>query len=213
MDSAIVKATLQAVVLSATSNILAQVISAYRTNTTPQFDLKPILQFVVYTILNTPPNFLWQQWLEEAYPSSKPSPDAHSQSSAPQTAVEKDSGQGLTTEDVKIKAMQAKEKAKEKSQGINWHSAAMKFMLDQTVGALANTVMFIAGIGMLKGHNGSQIFGAIQNDFVPIWLAGCKLWPAVSVLSFTVIPADQRILFGNIVGVAWGIYLSLMAAG
>lgn len=39
--------------------------------------------------------------------------------------------------------------------------------------------------------------------------AGWSLWPAVSLLSFTVIPPQQRIVFGSIVGLAWGVYLSL----
>lgn len=48
-------------------------------------------------------------------------------------------------------------------------------------------------------------------DCFPLMLAGYKLWPFVSLLSFTVIPAQQRIVFGNLVGVAWGIFLSLFA--
>lgn len=43
--------------------------------------------------------------------------------------------------------------------------------------------------------------------------AGYKLWPIVSLLNFTVIPFDYRIIFGGIVGVAWGIFLSLFASG
>ena len=43
-------------------------------------------------------------------------------------------------------------------------------------------------------------------------LAGLKLWPFVSILNFTVVPADQRLLVGNLFGVVWGVYLSLMAA-
>lgn len=43
-------------------------------------------------------------------------------------------------------------------------------------------------------------------------LAGLKLWPFVSVVNFTVVPAEQRLLVGNLVGVGWGVYLSLMAS-
>jgi hypothetical protein len=43
-------------------------------------------------------------------------------------------------------------------------------------------------------------------------LAGLKLWPFVSILNFTVVPADKRLLVGSLFGVVWGIYLSLMAA-
>lgn len=40
-------------------------------------------------------------------------------------------------------------------------------------------------------------------------VAGYKVWPLVSLLSFTVIPADKRVLFGSLVGVGWGVFLSL----
>ena len=42
-------------------------------------------------------------------------------------------------------------------------------------------------------------------------MAGWKLWPAVSFLNFTVVPMHRRILVGSIVGLFWGIYLSLFA--
>lgn len=47
---------------------------------------------------------------------------------------------------------------------------------------------------------------------MPIYWAGLKLWPAVSLISFTLIPVEKRVVFGSIVGVAWGIFLSLQAA-
>jgi protein Mpv17 len=40
--------------------------------------------------------------------------------------------------------------------------------------------------------------------------AGWKLWPAVSILNFTVVPVQHRILVGSVVGLFWGIFLSLM---
>ena len=42
-------------------------------------------------------------------------------------------------------------------------------------------------------------------------LAGYKLWPLVSLLQFTVIPVQQRVVVGSLVGVGWGIFLSLLA--
>lgn len=51
-----------------------------------------------------------------------------------------------------------------------------------------------------------------QQDTLPLMAAGYKLWPLVSLLSFTIIPPKHRIVFGGIVGVGWGIFLSLFAA-
>jgi protein Mpv17 len=43
-------------------------------------------------------------------------------------------------------------------------------------------------------------------------IAGLKVWPLVSFLSFSVVPVDQRVLFGSMFGFAWAIYLSLATA-
>jgi hypothetical protein len=50
-----------------------------------------------------------------------------------------------------------------------------------------------------------------RQDFWPIMLAGFKLWPFVSILNFTVVPADKRLLVGSLFGVIWAVYLSLMS--
>lgn len=44
-------------------------------------------------------------------------------------------------------------------------------------------------------------------------IAGYKLWPLVSLLNFTVVPFQYRMLVGGLVGVVWGIFLSLLAGG
>lgn len=48
-------------------------------------------------------------------------------------------------------------------------------------------------------------------DTLPLIFAGQKLWPAVSIISFTLVPLEYRTAFGGIVGIGWGIYLSLFA--
>lgn len=48
-------------------------------------------------------------------------------------------------------------------------------------------------------------------DFWPILIAGFKLWPIVSILNFTVVPTDKRLLVGSLFGVLWAVYLSLMS--
>lgn len=47
-------------------------------------------------------------------------------------------------------------------------------------------------------------------QLVPGLLANWKLWPAAQLVNFTVIPPEQRILFGNIVGVCWTCVISKM---
>lgn len=41
---------------------------------------------------------------------------------------------------------------------------------------------------------------------------GYKLWPAVSLLNYTVVPVEKRVVVGSLVGLGWGIFLAMRAA-
>jgi hypothetical protein len=41
-----------------------------------------------------------------------------------------------------------------------------------------------------------------------MFLANCKVWPAVNVISFTLVPIEHRMLFSQMVNLVWGVYLS-----
>jgi hypothetical protein len=45
---------------------------------------------------------------------------------------------------------------------------------------------------------------------MPALLANWKLWPAAQLINFTLIPEDQRILYGNVVGICWTCVISNM---
>ena len=77
MSTPLQVATLQAAVLSATSSVIAQLLTSYRDSTFLSssstlnplgLDFKLVIQFFLFTLLNTPPNFLWQQFLEKKFP-------------------------------------------------------------------------------------------------------------------------------------------------
>lgn len=53
-----------------------------------------------------------------------------------------------------------------------------------------------------------------RQDFWGLMKAGWKLWPAVSMLNFTVVRSvTARQLVGNLAGMGWNVYLSLVAGG
>jgi hypothetical protein len=52
----------------------------------------------------------------------------------------------------------------------------------------------------------------ILQDLFPIIYASYKIWPLASVVNFTLIPVEKRIVFLSLVGLVWGIFLSLTAA-
>lgn len=49
-------------------------------------------------------------------------------------------------------------------------------------------------------------------EMVPIIVAGYKIWPIASIISFSFIPVHRRIVFLSFVGLMWGIYMSIVAA-
>lgn len=93
---------------------------------------------------------------------------------------------------------------------LNVKNTAIKFALDQTIGAVANTVLFIAGISALRGQPLEQIISNVKSDSLTLLFAGQKLWPAVSIISFTMVPLEHRTVFGGMVGVGWNVFLNLL---
>ncbi|KAI9805010.1 MAG: hypothetical protein M1833_006313 [Piccolia ochrophora] len=140
MPSPIVTATLQSALLSGSGNVLAQVITAYKDDAPFNLNLKPIFHFVFFTLLNCPPNCLWQEYLESSFPSRRKvrsgkddAVDAKSKAHGPGTSDKLDVGNTIK-----------------------------KVFLDQTFGATFNTVMFIAVMSALKGRGGDEILSSVR---------------------------------------------------
>lgn len=72
-------------------------------------------------------------------------------------------------------------------------------------------MLFIVGIALLRGNDWASAFSDVQTKFWPMTFAGQRFWPLVSILNFTVVPLEYRMLSGQVAGLFWGIYLSLVA--
>ncbi|KAJ3467293.1 hypothetical protein MRS44_004857 [Fusarium solani] len=170
--------------------------------------LDPVFQFLLFNLICTPPNFMWQDFLETTFP-------AHPK---PKSSKEKNTKPKLSV-----------------------RNTAIKFLLDQTVGAALNTllfstyvhsfrlalhpvpvitsipktVVFLTSPGALNFSrvDWPTVWAAAQDEFVPFVVAGWKLWPAVSLVNFAAIKTvEGRNLVGALAGVAWGVYVSLVSA-
>ncbi|KAI5370068.1 hypothetical protein Slin15195_G009460 [Septoria linicola] len=222
MPSQILKSTVQAGALSTLSNVLAQVISAWQTGKPVSLNVAELLQFVTFSILACPPNCVWQAWLEAQFPAHT---DHLTPSEKEELVDENIHGHALNkhSDDSTIRRRKVDHKtasgatdspgsSKNTPGRLNVKNTAIKIALDQTVGAAVNTVLFIAGIALLRGQDLPSILSDINTKFWPMIFAGQKLWPAVSILCFTVIPQpEQRMVFGSVAGLFWGVYLSLAA--
>jgi hypothetical protein len=69
-------------------------------------------------------------------------------------------------------------------------------------------VLFIVGFALIRGSEKDYIQDDVAAQFLPMFLANCKVWPAVNVVSFTLVPIEHRMLFSQMVNLVWGVYLS-----
>ncbi|KAK0759830.1 hypothetical protein N5P37_008020 [Trichoderma harzianum] len=212
--SPIIQATLQSSLLAALSNILAQAITAYRNNVTVTIDWVPVFQYVLFAVVSTPPNFLWQDFLESTFPAH-PSP-----SKPPSTSKKPPSS------------------SPSQPPPLSLTNTILKFLLDQTIGAALNTLLFStfthslrqamvhapritslpsaakywssAGAVDFNRVDFGRVWAAARAEFWALMFAAAKLWPAVSLVNFTLVKSVQgRNLVGALAGVAWGVYISL----
>ena len=99
------------------------------------FNYVPVLQFVIFSVLNTPLNCAWQDWLETKFPSNEP-------------VIE----QNAVTEKQSEKSGSAEPKQK-----LSVKNTVYKFALDQVFGALFNTIAFTGGVPAIQGKSWDEI--------------------------------------------------------
>lgn len=119
-------------------------------------------------------------------------------------------------------------------------NTAIKFVLDQSVGATVNTLLFSTfthSLRMASSHapritnirkavdfwvsphaidfsnvDFESVWTEAKKEFWPLIFAGAKLWPVVSLVNFTLVKSVQgRNLVGSTAGVVWGIYICLVS--
>jgi len=178
-----------------------------------------LLIFVAFSIISCPPNYLWQTWLEATFPGYT---DGLSVSEKEKLVDETVAGRSTATEKTGLRNRDEKKAAlttesapnpQQAKKQLSIRNTATKFLLDQSIGAAVNTVMFIMGIAMLRGQSRQYCIEEVKTGFWPLVFAGQKLWPMVSLISLTLVPVEKRMVFGSTIGVGWGIFLSLMAGG
>ncbi|OAX84963.1 hypothetical protein ACJ72_00665 [Emergomyces africanus] len=208
--SAVLQTTLQSVLLNGSSNVIAQGITAYRHGAPLTLDYIQVARFMICTLITTPFMVLWQDQLEVTFPASSnedggrhPALVASRGDSVPNAANQK-LARSVVQEDQPER--RENQKASPKN---NVRNTILKILIDQTVGAAWSSALFIVTISALNGQDARAVQQSLYKDFFPIITAGLKLWPMVSVISFTIVPPEKRVLTGSLFGMIWGIYLSL----
>ena len=167
-------------------------------------------------LITAPPNYKWQELLEYYLPA-RASSSSHAYTSIPladrdeDNHIEKDrdSNAGDAEEDLE----EAGGRRKKRRGKLNLRNTALKWFIDCiTLGAIMNTTAFLIIMGLLKGQDPRTIGQNMKDKTVKIIVDGYKLWPIASIISFSFVPVERRIVFFSFVGLLWNVYLSLMAA-
>ncbi|CAK7232587.1 hypothetical protein SBRCBS47491_008322 [Sporothrix bragantina] len=195
--------TLQACVLSVVSSLLAQVLGAYQ-NKTPlgeAFDWVAVLKFVIFAFIMTPPNVIWQTFLEDSLPGKRKAPVSEKGGklkeslNIPNTIIKTllDQSFGSCVNTFMFCAYMAV-----------WDLFVVQRALeDQPLDA-----------AVLGGLVTAAVASRVSSDFVPFMKAGWRFWPWVSLGNFALVSdVATRNLVGGLAGIAWGVYVNLFAAG
>jgi Mpv17 / PMP22 family len=82
-----------------------------------------------------------------------------------------------------------------------------KVFVDQTINSPLGTVTFFAWSRAMKGQPDRAVKDVTEKLW-PTTLASWRLWPVAQAVNFMMVPAQFRIIFINIVAVAWTCILS-----
>uniref|UniRef100_A0A5S6QWJ8 Mitochondrial inner membrane protein Mpv17 n=1 Tax=Trichuris muris TaxID=70415 RepID=A0A5S6QWJ8_TRIMR len=86
--------------------------------------------------------------------------------------------------------------------------AVKRTMLDQLVFAPVSYVGFLFLIGFLRRMDGDGVLEKVKTEFWPVYSANLKVWPAVQLLNFYIVPVQHRLFITKCVGFIWNAYLS-----
>ncbi|GMY10054.1 mpv17-like protein [Fagus crenata] len=90
----------------------------------------------------------------------------------------------------------------------DWWVVPAKVAFDQTVwAAIWNSIYFVV-LGLLRFESPSNIFNELKTTFWPLLTAGWKLWPFAHLITYGVIPVEQRLLWVDCVELIWVTILS-----
>ncbi|XP_075668866.1 uncharacterized protein LOC142638692 isoform X1 [Castanea sativa] len=90
----------------------------------------------------------------------------------------------------------------------DWWVVPVKVIFDQTVWAAIWNSIYFTVLGFLRLESPVNIFNELKATFWPMLTAGWKLWPFAHLITYGVIPVEQRLLWVDCVELIWVTILS-----
>jgi len=84
-----------------------------------------------------------------------------------------------------------------------WWDFLPKIVVDQFVfGPIwINAYILLLGVMQLQGPG--QIFADMKRSTIPLVISGLKLWPFVHIITYGLIPVENRLLWVDLVEIVW----------
>jgi protein Mpv17 len=90
----------------------------------------------------------------------------------------------------------------------DWWVVPVKVVFDQTVwSGIWNSIYYVF-LGILRLESPISIFNELKATFFPMLTAGWKLWPFAHLITYGVVPVEQRLLWVDCVELIWVTILS-----
>jgi len=92
-----------------------------------------------------------------------------------------------------------------------WWVVPVKVVFDQTIwSAIWNSIYFTT-LGLLRLESPARILKDLKGTFFPLLTAGWKLWPFAHLITYGLVPVEQRLLWVDCVEIIWVMILSMFA--
>lgn len=93
----------------------------------------------------------------------------------------------------------------------DWWVVPVKVVFDQTVWAATWNSIYYTVLGLLRFESPVNIFTELKTTFWPMLTAGWKLWPFAHLITYGVVPVEQRLLWVDCVELIWVTILSTLS--
>ncbi|KAH6574361.1 hypothetical protein BASA50_001697 [Batrachochytrium salamandrivorans] len=87
---------------------------------------------------------------------------------------------------------------------------AARVSLDQLVFAPSFLAVFFAATGLMEGRSFSEVGTKLSAGYPDALVSNYKLWPAVQMINFYLVPLHYQALFVNVIALGWNTYLSVL---
>lgn len=90
---------------------------------------------------------------------------------------------------------------------------ASKILMDQTIYLTVKCSIYISAVGLLAGDDWPTAQQKVKDRIKPVVFTAWKFWPLVHCITYSLIPAQHRILWVNCVDLVWNAILASKARG